>query len=132
MYVPGEFVGQNVVTNVTPIYYPGMIKGKMWNKEQLRAVLQPTFDWQKAHNVSIIHVGEFSAIRWAPGNSTCNYLNDCIELFEEFGWNWDYHAFREWQGWDVEIIGDKYHPQRSPVPTDRQLLLMEWFKKNKH
>jgi aryl-phospho-beta-D-glucosidase BglC (GH1 family) len=131
MYEPNEFVFQNIVSNVTPIYYPGVIAGKMWNKDQLRADLQDTLDWQKAHNASI-HVGEFSAIRWAPGNSTCNYLNDVIELFEEYGWNWDYHAFREWQGWDVEMIGDKDHPQHSPVPTDRQLLLMKWFKNNEH
>jgi endoglucanase len=131
MYEPYQFVFQNVFNNVTPIFYPGIIAGQMWNKEQLRATLQPNVDWQKAHNVQI-HVGEFSAIRWAPGNSTCNYLNDVIELFEEYGWNWDYHAFREFQGWNVEIIGDKNNPQPSPVPTDRQLLLMEWFKKNQH
>jgi aryl-phospho-beta-D-glucosidase BglC (GH1 family) len=131
MYDPGEFVFQNLFSNVTPIYYPGIIAGKMWNKDQLRVDLQPTLNWQKAHNASI-HVGEFSAVRWAPGNSTCNYLNDVIELFEEYGWNWDYHAFREAQVWDVEMIGDKDHPQHSPVPTDRQLLLMEWFKKNEH
>ena len=131
MYEPYQFVFQNVYNNVTPIYYPGVIDGQMWNKDQLRVVLQPTLDWQKRHNASI-HVGEFSAVRWAPGNSTCNYLNDVIELFEEFGWNWDYHAFRESQDWNVEIIGDKDHPQPSPVPTDRQLLLMEWFKKNQH
>jgi aryl-phospho-beta-D-glucosidase BglC (GH1 family) len=132
MYQPFKFVLQGIYSNVTtPVYYPGIIDGIMWNKEALRTVMQPTVDWQNAHNVSI-HIGEFSAIRWAPGNSTCNYLNDCIELFEEYGWNWDYHAFREWQGWDVEMIGDKDHPQHSPVPTDRQLLLMEWFKKNEH
>ena len=71
MYEPGEFVFQDIFYNVTtPIYYPGIIDGKMWNKDQLRVVLQPNLDWQKAHNVSI-HIGEFSAIRWAPGNSTC-------------------------------------------------------------
>jgi aryl-phospho-beta-D-glucosidase BglC (GH1 family) len=131
MYEPNKFVFQGVHNNITSIYYPGIIDGQMWNKEQLRIVLQPTLDWQKTHNVSI-HVGEFSAIRWTPGNSTCNYLSDVIELFEEYGWNWDYHAFREFQGWDVEMIGDKDHPQHSPVPTDRQLLLMEWFKKNEY
>jgi endoglucanase len=129
MYEPTQFVFQNIDSNVTPISYPGLIDGKMWNKEQLRAIMQPNVDWQKAHNVQI-HIGEFSAIRWAPGNSTCNYLNDVIDLFEENGWNWDYHAFREWQGWDVEMIGDKNNPQPSPVPTDRQLLLMQRFKKN--
>jgi endoglucanase len=131
MYEPTKFTFQNINTNDTPVLYPGLIDGKMWNKEQLRALMQPNVDWQKAHNVQI-HIGEFSAIRWAPGNSTCNYLSDLIDLFEENGWHWDYHAFREFQGWDVEMIGDKNNPQRSPVPTDRQLLLMKWFKKNEH
>jgi aryl-phospho-beta-D-glucosidase BglC (GH1 family) len=70
MYWPVNFTFKNMVTNVTPIYYPGIIDGKMWNKDKFRAALQPTLDWQKAHSVPI-HVGEFSAIRWAPGNSTC-------------------------------------------------------------
>jgi aryl-phospho-beta-D-glucosidase BglC (GH1 family) len=131
MYEPGAFTFQNLNSNVTPVYYPGLINGKMWNKDQLRILMQPNVDWQKAHNVSI-HVGEFSAVRWAPGNSTCSYLSDLIDLYEEYGWNWNYHAFREYQGWDVEMIGDKDHPQRSPVPTDRQLLLMKWFKENEH
>jgi aryl-phospho-beta-D-glucosidase BglC (GH1 family) len=131
MYEPYDFTYQNLNFNVTPIYYPGAIRNTTWNKEQLRTLLQPNADWQKRYNVSI-HVGEFSAIRWAPGNSTCNYLSDLIELYEEYGWTWDYHAFREFQGWDVEMIGDKDHPQLSPVPTDRQLLLLEWFKNNKH
>ncbi len=85
----------------------------------------------KRHNVSI-HVGQFSAVRWAPGHSTYNYISDLIEIFEDNAWHWDYHAFRESQIWDVERIGDKDHPQRSPVPTDRQWLLMKWFKKNEH
>jgi aryl-phospho-beta-D-glucosidase BglC (GH1 family) len=131
MYEPYEFTFQNLDNNVTPIYYPGMIGKTMWNKEQLRTLLQPNVDWQKTHKVTI-NIGEFSAVRWAPGNSTRNYLSDLIELYEEFGWNWTYHAFREFQAWDVEMIGDKNNPQRSPVPTDRQLLLMEWFKKNQY
>jgi endoglucanase len=129
MYEPTQFTFQNLNSNDTPVYYPGLIDGKMWNKEQLRALMQPNVDWQKAHNVQI-HIGEFSAVRWAPGNSTANYLSDLIDLYEEYGWTWDYHAFREFQGWDVEMIGDKNNPQRSPIPTDRQLLLMKWFDKN--
>jgi hypothetical protein len=131
MYEPYDFTYQNLFSNVTPIYYPGPIRGTMWNKDKLRSLLQPNVQWQKTYNVSI-YVGEFSAIRWTPGNSTANYLNDLIELYEEFGWHWTYHAFREFQGWDVEMIGDKDHPQRSPIPTDRQLLLMKWFQKNKY
>jgi len=129
MYEPYEFTFQNLNNNVTPIYYPGKIGEKIFDKDLLRSILQPNSVWQRAHNVSI-HVGEFSAIRWAPGNSTANYLRDLIDLYEEYGWTWDYHCFREFQGWDVEMIGDKNHPQRSPVPTDRQLTLMNGLKKN--
>jgi hypothetical protein len=36
-------------------------------------------------------------------------MRDAIELFEEAGWDWTYHAFREWQGWisngdNLEVI----------------------------
>ena len=124
MYEPYDFTYQNLNFNVTPIYYPDPIRGTMWNKDKLRSLLQPNVDWQQTHNVSI-YVGEFSAIHWAPGNSTANYLNDLIELYEEFGWIWTYHCFREFQGWDVEMIGGKDHPQRSSTSTDRQLYINE-------
>jgi hypothetical protein len=64
----------------------------MWDKPQLRKALQPVRDFQLAHHVGI-YVGEFSALRWAPG--ACNWLRDCIDLFEEYGWDWTYHAYRE-------------------------------------
>ena len=49
-----------------------------------------------------IYAGEFSAVSWAEGAD--RYLADLISLFEEYGWDWSYHAFREWPGWDVEKI----------------------------
>ena len=45
-------------------------------------------------------MGEFSAITWAEGAE--NDLRDCIELFEEYGWDWTYHAFRESNIWSLE------------------------------
>ena len=60
-----------------------------------------------------IYVGEFSAAAWAPGAET--YLRDCIELFEEYGWDWTYHAFRESRVWDVEMEGPHWHGM---VPAD--------------
>ena len=129
MYEPHLFTHQNVYTKVTPLAYPGEIGGKQWDKEQLRRVMQPVADWQRDYNVSI-YVGEFSAIRWAPGDSAANYLRDCIDIFEENGWDWAYHAFREWPGWSVEHIGDKDHTQLAPGPTTRQKLLQTWFAKN--
>ena len=86
-------------------------------------------DWQLDHGAQI-YVGEFSAIRWAPDNSACRYLRDCISLFEEFGWDWSYHAFREWNGWSVEHGPEKEDTKPAKTPTDREKLLREWYAKN--
>jgi len=127
MYVPGEFTYQGVYNKVTGIAYPGKIGNNTWDKEQLRKVLAPVREFQLAYNVHI-YCGEFSAIRWAPG--AANYLRDCIDLFEEYGWDWTYHAYREWDGWSVEHGSDPQSHQPTEEPTDRKNLLLDWFGKN--
>jgi hypothetical protein len=97
-----------------------------WDISYLRRVLEPVRAFQKRHNARI-YVGEFSAIAWAPGAD--RYLRDCISLFEEYGWDWTYHAFREWAGWSVEheIAG----PGQQPVPSDdnpRKRALLDGFR----
>jgi hypothetical protein len=127
MYVPSEFTHQGVHNQRTGIAYPGEISGSAWDKEQLRRVLEPVREFQLAYNVHI-YVGEFSAIRWAPG--AVNYLSDCIGLFEEYGWDWSYHAFREWDGWSVEHGSDPQDHTPSGQSSDRQKLLLSWFARN--
>lgn len=87
-------------------------------------------DFQCTYNVHI-YIGEFSAIRWAPGDNACAYLRDAIEIFEQYGWDWSYHAFREWNGWSVEHGPDRNNNQPAAEPTDRQLLLQKWFGENR-
>ena len=128
MYEPGRFTHQGIHGTATGIAYPAKIGNTMWNKEQLRKVLAPVREFQLAHNVHI-YVGEFSAIRWAPG--AVDYLRDCIELFEEYGWDWTYHAYREWDGWSVEHGSDPEDHAPSRKPTDRKQLLLKWFARNK-
>ena len=99
----------------------------MWNREQLRRVLEPVREFQLAYNVHI-YVGEFSAIRWAPGS--VDYLRDCIELFEEYGWDWSFHSYREWHGWSVEHGDDRNNVQPVKETTARHQLLRDWFQKN--
>ncbi len=53
MYEPGDFTHQNVDDNVPPVAYPGIINGKMWNKEQLARVVQSLAEWQHDYNVHI-------------------------------------------------------------------------------
>ena len=129
MYIPHGFTHQNVFGPTTPKVYPGEIDGRVWDKRQLEEALQPAVEFQKTYNVHI-YIGEFSAIRWAPGDSACRYLRDVIEIFEGHGWDWSYHAFREWNGWSVEHGPDRNDTQPTAQPTDRQLLLREWFGKN--
>ena len=127
LYLPHEFTHQGVHGEWRPVTYPGKIAGTTWDKQQLRKALQPVREFQLAYNVHI-YAGEFSAIRWAPGADT--YLRDCIELFEEYGWDWTYHAYREWDGWSVEHGTDPQNHQPAAQPTARKELLLNWFAKN--
>lgn len=129
MYLPHKFTHQGVGNSTTNLSYPGELDGRRIDKESLRAALRPAVEYQRAHHVAM-YIGEFSAIRWAPGSSACNYLRDVIDLFEEQGWDWAYHAFREWDGWSVEHGSDKNDHARSKTPTDREQLLRSWFAKN--
>lgn len=129
MYIPHQFTHQGVHEKGTACVYPGEIAGKHWDKEQLEAALKPAVEFQQKYNAHI-YIGEFSAIRWAPENSAYRYLKDVIEIFEKHEWDWSYHAFREWQGWSVEYGEDPRNNARADRPTDRQRLLMDWFKKN--
>jgi len=129
MYRPHRFTHQGIHGNPSGISYPGEVDGKYWDKDALRRVLQPAIDYQRDYGVHI-YLGEFSAIRWAPGDSAHDYLRDCIEVFEEQGWDWAYHAFREWDGWSVEHGPDRQDRSPSPTPTKREQLLRSWFGRN--
>lgn len=75
-------------------------QSNIWNKARIRSELELARQYQLTYGVRI-HVGEFSAPRWAPNAE--GYLRDCIELFEEYGWDWNYHAFREASVWRVTV-----------------------------
>jgi len=129
MYSPFAFTHQGLYGQNTGIYYPGEIEGIYWDKEKLRLVLQPVRDFQLKYNVHII-IGEFSAIRITPDNSACRYISDLIDIFEEYEWDWIYHAFREWNGWSVEHTSDPDDLDPSITPTCRENLLRSWFELN--
>ena len=132
MYVPMEFTHQGVFERGNgPVDYPGVIKGQRWDKSALEATLAPVLRFQQRYNVHIF-LGEFSAIRWAPGDSGERYLRDLTEIFESHGWDWTYHAFREWHGWSVEHGGDRTDTRPVAEPSARQRVLRHWFDQNKH
>ncbi len=101
MYVPLAYTHQGVLWKQGDgVPYPNAEKG--WNAESLRGALRPVREFQLRHGARI-YCGEFSAVAWASGAE--EYLRDCIGIFEEYGWDWTYHAFREWPGWSVEHEG---------------------------
>jgi len=93
MYQPIEYTHQGV--NGQEI--------NAWSKENSEAYMtqemQAAIDFQKKYKVRM-HVGEFSAARWAPNAEV--YLRDCIEFFEKMGWDWNYHALHEAGVWSLE------------------------------
>ena len=130
MYLPHRFTHQGVHDDQTlGTVYPGECDGKYWDKAELETALKPVIDFQKDYGVHI-YLGEFSVIRWAPGESGKRYLADCTEIFEKHGWDWAYHAFREWDGWSLEHGPDRENHRPSETPTDRFLVLQSWFEKN--
>ncbi len=131
-YIPHDITHQGVHNSAKDFNYPGVVKGVMWNKDQLRKALAPVIAFQKKWNVPI-YVGEFGCIRWAPGDSRERYIQDCIEIFEEQGWDWTYHAFREWDGWSVEHTGSKPGGSGEFVKdSPAKRLLIEALGKNIH
>ena len=127
MYVPHAFTHQGVGSPTwTRTKYPDAAKG--WNRDFLRRTLKPVRDFQARHGARI-YVGEFSAIAWAEG--AADYLRDCIDLFEEEGWDWTYHAFREWTGWSVEHEAEKPGAQRPSFDNPRKRALLDGFRRGR-
>ena len=121
MYGPDDFTHQRVLgTRPWTVPYPNAEKG--WNRESLAEMLRPVREFQHKHG-SRIYVGEFSAVCWAPGAE--NWLRDCISVFEENGWDWTYHAFREWAGWSVEHEGEDDASLRTSEDNPRKRALIE-------
>ena len=125
-YSPWEFTHQRVLNaRMWTVEYPDESHG--WNRGYIDWSLMPVKRFQEKYGAKI-YAGEFSAVAWAPGAG--NYLRDCISVFEDNGWDWTYHAFREWSGWSVEHEGEddaSLRPASSDTP--RKQALLEGFRR---
>ena len=126
MYEPSVYTHQGIFgpppgDGGTLVPWPGRFRGQDWNQETIRRELEPVLEFQRRHQCRI-YVGEFSAAAWAPGAE--NYLRDCISIFDEYGWDWTYHAFREAPVWDVEKVAlpDGSFADSEDTPRKRALL----------
>ena len=97
------------------------------DKEFLRKVLDPVRKFQREHDCKIF-VGEFSVTAWAEGGA--QYLDDLMSLFDEYGWDWTYLAFRSATLWSVEHgATDSGHRWKAKNETDRKKVLLKWMTK---
>lgn len=128
MYQPGAFTHQGIFSPSAPIAFPGMIDGTYWDRAALKRAMQAAIDFAQKYRVHI-YVGEFGAIRWAPGAE--RYLGDLISIFEEQGWDWSFHAFREGNVWSPEWDNDPDSKQESRTETARLKLFKEAYMRNR-
>ena len=132
-YGPMAFTHQGVAGNLRKQkgripFWPDPSQG--WTRDYIRNTVKQARLFQEKHKCRI-YVGEFSAVGYAPGAD--QWIRDAISVFEEYGWDWTYHAFREWAGWSVEHEADNpdaEHPDKYHRVTDsaRKRALLEGFK----
>jgi len=110
--------------------WPGQFSdtgGGMWDKDRLYKELASMIEFQKKNNVRI-YISEFGVVRWSPGSA--DYVRDNLDIFEEFGWDWTFHAYKENPIWDPEyepVFGQNIKvKETTPVGT----VLKSYFKKN--
>ena len=128
-YQPMQFTHQGIHQNPAGVTYPGLFGNEHWDKDALERAMRPALEFAQKYRVHM-YVGEFSAIRTAPGESAAKYLADVIEILEKHSFDWSYHAYREWQGWSLEHEGPLDKPIKAQTPSDRQKVVTGWFGKN--
>ncbi len=81
--------------------------GGMWDKKRIIAELYQAREFQKKYGVRL-HVGEFGVARYAPNGD--KYLREVMEIFEDFGWDWNMHGMKEAEIWNIECndLADVY------------------------
>lgn len=94
-YKPDPFTQQGSRGRPIGVSYPGTIDGKYWDKNRLAAELSYVLDFQRRYQVPIL-VGEFGTTALVSSESRREYLRDVIDMFEEYGFDWSYFAFRFW------------------------------------
>ena len=127
LYVPMEFTHQGVGEGrpYIPARWPDAAKG--WNANLLRRALADVRAFQQKHGARIF-VGEFSAIAWAEGAE--KWMDDAISIFAEYGWDWTYHAYDEFQGWSVEHAAERPNVFRQDGSTPRKAVLLKGLNGN--
>ena len=128
MYDPMSFSHQGVWEASDFIKYPDFIDGEDWNIDKIRTYMKRAKAFSDRYSVPI-YVGEFTCPRWT-GDYGNQYVSDQIQVYEEYGFSWAYHAFRENQLWDVEMSNYDAADSVRVESTPRKELLIQAFSLN--
>lgn len=129
-YRPYTLTHQGIGPTFPPLgaTYPGTIDGIAYDSARLHESMRPAVEFQNRYRVPI-YVGEFSCIRWAPEGSATRWLRDVTAILEHEGWDWTYHAYREFHGWSIEH-SETMDDLRGEQETDRKALFLSLFHRN--
>jgi hypothetical protein len=139
VYAPGTLTHQGISGNPIGAAYPGDIDGVYWLKARIRDNIRAAKRFADTYGVRIF-VGEFGCARWAPENSSYNWTKDCLEYFEEEGWEYTFFSLEPTPAncsytntgatmWSPEY--DTEYLSNCPVEsTDRLELLKSYWAKN--
>ncbi len=105
MYDPHAFTHQAIYSGSVGLSYP-QADDPVLNKHGLERLIEPVVEFQRRYD-TYIYVGEFSAVRWAPG--AVRYLSDLIDIFDRNHFGWVYFAPGGWNGWDPSF-DTTYYP----------------------
>jgi len=130
LWEPGNFTDQGLPG------YPAI--GIEWpseraNRESLKSWVKPVLDFQEKYDVPIL-VGELGVTVWASSESRAAYLRDAFDLFEEFGFDYAYWAYKAEPDFSLEhrgYVSDSGENEYSYIGETSELALVkEYFSRN--
>jgi aryl-phospho-beta-D-glucosidase BglC (GH1 family) len=103
MWVPHKFTHQGVNNSRTGVTYTS----GQWNRNWIRDQLAPVLAFQAAHDVRVF-TGEIGATAEADPDDRAAYLQDCLGLFEEYGFDYAQWSYMEWGIWSLEHVPNEF------------------------
>ncbi len=126
----------NFVFNFIPgLFYPGKIDKVVWNKNRIHNYLKPYYDFAKRNKVNLF-VGEFGINYRNNSSGELEYLNDLLEVFDEYSFSYTYWTYKAVYGYVFPNGIYQYLPNREFICREGPVFGWEnylnmWKKKKK-